>query len=69
MVHPLFLRQPYGVNEAISWAFSLPDQKVAMESDSLLTLKAVNGTELNLLEAGNIIDRCRAGLAKGEMFQ
>lgn len=50
-----------GVREALSWIKDMHMQRdeVVVESDSQLTVKAIQGDSLNFLEAGEVIEDCK----------
>lgn len=48
-----------GVREALSWVMAQQGRRATIESDSLLTVNALNGRSVNLLEVGHIIDQCK----------
>lgn len=47
-----------GVKEALSWMQSREDNRVIVETDSKLTVDAINSQKQYLLEVGHIIDQC-----------
>ena len=59
---PVFEAEAIGVNEALSWIRSLQLQQVTIETDSFLTVKALEGNYHNYLEVGNWIESCRLKL-------
>lgn len=52
-----------GIEEALSWVVSKGLSNVSVESDSLMAVKAINGTANFHLEIGHSIDACRSILA------
>lgn len=55
----VFEAECIGVREALSWILSFQGQAVVVETDSLLTQRALYGGSMNLLEVGHVIDQCR----------
>lgn len=51
-----------GVREALSWIMNFQNKKVKVESDSLLTIRALQGKKCNLMETGHVIESCRSML-------
>ncbi|XP_074378180.1 uncharacterized protein LOC141719707 [Apium graveolens] len=48
-----------GVREALSWVIQRGDDSVIIESDSLLTVRALHGKKSYLLEVGHVIEHCK----------
>ena len=48
-----------GILEALKWISALSGYKITIESDSLLSVKAIQGNIQNQLEAGMLVDQCR----------
>lgn len=48
-----------GILEALSWAKECTSGVVSIESDSLVSVQAVQQGEENLLEVGDIMHQCR----------
>lgn len=46
--------------EALNWSAEFQEQKISIESDSLLNVQAIKGNIQNLLEEGLLIDQCRS---------
>lgn len=44
----------------LSWVLSREEMKATVETDSLLTVDAINGHWENVLEVGHIIDQCNS---------
>ena len=55
----VFEAECIGVREALSWLMSYQDQPVIVETDSLLTFRALHGSSKNLLEVGHVVDQCK----------
>lgn len=55
----VFEAESIGVREALSWVIEFPDKKVVIETDSLLTARAVNESDENFLELDHIIEHCK----------
>ncbi|XP_074324401.1 uncharacterized protein LOC141661315 [Apium graveolens] len=51
-----------GVREALSWVMTFQNKKIKVESDSLLTIRAIQGKRCNLMEIGHVIESCRSML-------
>lgn len=49
-----------GILEALKWVQELAYQEVIIESDSMLSVAAINKNVQNLLELGNLINQCHA---------
>lgn len=48
-----------GIREALSWVKDRQDEKLIIESDSLLAVQAIVGDNVNLLEFGHIAEHCK----------
>ena len=48
-----------GILEARKWTSAFSGYKITIESDSLLSVKAIQGNIQNQLEAGILVDQCR----------
>lgn len=48
-----------GVKEALSWIMQRGDANVIIETDSLLTVRALQGKKNYKLEVGHVIDHCK----------
>lgn len=48
-----------GVKEALAWVMQRGDSNVVLETDSLLTVKAILSNKKYLLEVGHVIEHCR----------
>ncbi|XP_074368461.1 uncharacterized protein LOC141708634 [Apium graveolens] len=48
-----------GVREALSWVMSRQERRVIVETDSLLTVRAVLGKQEYALEIGHVIEHCK----------
>lgn len=56
----VFEAECIGVREALSWIMSRWDNcEIMLETDSLLTVEAVNGTKEFRLEVGHVVDHCQ----------
>lgn len=56
----VFEAECIGVREALLWVLSRGDNcEVVVESDSLLTIEAINGTKEFRLEVGHVVDHCK----------
>ncbi|WOH16655.1 hypothetical protein DCAR_0936213 [Daucus carota subsp. sativus] len=55
----VFEAEAFGVVEALKWIMELGIMNVELESDSLLTVQAVNRGVINFLEVGNLINESR----------
>ena len=49
-----------GVREALSWIMQRGDEQGIIESDSLLTIRALQGKKKYLLEVGHVVDSCKS---------
>lgn len=47
-----------GITEALSWSQEIAGGSVVIESDSLLSVNAVNNQQVNLLELGDLLNQC-----------
>ena len=59
MVNSAFEAEVVAINEGLHWVASLPYQKVEIESDSLLSVQALNRSNDIALEVGFVFDDCR----------
>ena len=57
-----------GVKEALSWAIQRGDDCVIIESDSLLTVRALQGNKSYLLEVGHVVEQCKLLLQSAPGF-
>lgn len=57
-----------GILEALAWATQLGISKVVVESDSWLSVQAVNNDSVNHLEVGHMIQECRTILSQNTEF-
>ena len=48
-----------GIVEALSWLHDFPGIEVELESDSMLSVKAITGEQINLLELGALVQQCK----------
>lgn len=48
-----------GIREALSWVLQRGEQKLIVESDSLLSVRAVHHKKNYLLEVGHVIEDCK----------
>ena len=57
----VFEAEAVGVREALSWIKELQkqDEEIILESDSQLTVKAIQSQSMNYLEVGDVIESCR----------
>ncbi|XP_074351632.1 uncharacterized protein LOC141690759 [Apium graveolens] len=64
MVDSVFEAELIGVREALSWIKEgqYGSAKVLIESDSLLSIDAIQKDKINLLEVGEVIEECKQGL-------
>ncbi|XP_074355573.1 uncharacterized protein LOC141695214 [Apium graveolens] len=64
MADSVFEAEALGVREALSWIKDqqLHGTKVLVESDSLLTTKAIEGDKVICLEVGEVIEECKQAL-------
>lgn len=64
MSDSVFEAEALGVREALSWIkdHQIHDSKVLIETDSLLTTKAITGDKVNCLEVGEIVEECKQAL-------
>ncbi|KAL8127779.1 hypothetical protein AgCh_014632 [Apium graveolens] len=64
MADSVFKAEALGVREALSWIKDqqLHGTKVLVESDSLLTTKAIEGDKVICLEVGEVIEECKQAL-------
>ncbi|KAL8111526.1 hypothetical protein AgCh_019295 [Apium graveolens] len=64
MVNSVLEAEAVGVREALSWIkdLQLHGTKVVVESDSLLTTKAIAGDIVNCLEVGEVLEECKQAL-------
>ena len=56
-----------GILEALKWISAFSGYKITIESDSLLSVKAIQGNIQNQLEAGILVDQCRDILRDREL--
>ena len=49
-----------GILEALQWLEKIPGQVSVVESDSLMSVNAVNKQNQNRMELGNIVEQCRS---------
>ena len=54
----VFEAEAVGVLEALIWVYELNIQNVIIETDSMLTVQAINKHSENLLEVGNVLREC-----------
>lgn len=64
MVDSIFEAELIGVRDALSWIKEgqYSSAQVLVESDSLLSVKAILEDKVNLLEVGEVIEECKQGL-------
>ena len=55
-----------GILEALRWTSEIKGQTIVVESDSLLSVQAINGKVHNELEVGVLIEKCHAILRSRE---
>lgn len=60
----VFEAEAYGVKETLSWISSTFPQPVVIETDSLLTVQALEDRQKNQLEVGNLLHYCQEMLHK-----
>lgn len=53
-----------GVLEALLWSAAFQEQTAVIESDSLLSVQAINKDKQNQLEIGDLVAQCRSILIK-----
>lgn len=58
----VFEAEARGILEALNWAVNLGISSVVIESDSMLSVQAIERGDINLLEVGNVIQDCRCML-------
>lgn len=46
------------VSEALLWVMKASYRRIIVESDSLLTVRALHGKSVNVLEIGHVIENC-----------
>lgn len=63
-----FEAETKGILEALSWAAQLGISKVIVDSDSWLSVQAVNNKSINRLEVGHMIQECRTILEQNLDF-
>lgn len=51
-----------GVREALSWVMIRQEKRVVVETDSLLTVAAIQSAKRNMLKVGHVVDQCKAML-------
>ena len=56
-----------GILEALIWTSAFSGYMIIIESDSLLSVKAIQGNNQNQLEAGMLVDQCRDILRTREL--
>lgn len=49
-----------GMKKALSWVLNQGNNKTPVETDSMLTVEAINGQRKNMLEVGHVIDQCKS---------
>ena len=59
MANSVLEAEVIAIKEGLHWLSTLPHQFVEIESDSLLSVKALNHTHNNALEVGFMLDECR----------
>lgn len=59
MVSSVFEAEALAVLEGLQWLLTLQHDIVVIESDSLLTVRALHCPEENVLEVGNVLEACR----------
>lgn len=59
----VFEAELVGILEALKWSAVFNEQKIYVESDSLLSVQAIRNNMQNLLEEGLLIDQCRSILS------
>ncbi|XP_074322799.1 uncharacterized protein LOC141659771 [Apium graveolens] len=64
MVDTVFEAELVGVKESLSWikGGQYSNAPVQLETDSLLSVKAILENKVNLLEVGEVIEECKLGL-------
>lgn len=65
----VFEAEAVGVREALSWikSMQLVNQKIELETDSLLVVKGVQNKSENLLEVGEVLEQSKLLLLLGEL--
>lgn len=56
-----------GILKALLWLEDLPFTDIAIESDSLLSVSAVNKEHLNYLELGTLVQQCKTMISRAEV--
>ena len=60
MVSSVFEAEATAILEGLQWLINMTVDKVIIESDSFLSVKALQNSQENLLEVGNILSACRS---------
>ncbi|KAL8089577.1 hypothetical protein AgCh_039160 [Apium graveolens] len=60
MVNSAFEAEAFAIAEGLSWLFSLPYKDVTIESDSMLSVQAINRCNHNALEVGHVLAMLQA---------
>ncbi|XP_074351705.1 uncharacterized protein LOC141690845 [Apium graveolens] len=59
MITTTFEVEALAILESLHWLLTLNHDRVIIESDSLLSIRALQGSHDNLLEVGSILNACR----------
>ena len=60
MVSSVFEAEATAILEGLQWLINMTVDKVIIESDSFLSVKALQNSQENLLEVGNILSACQS---------